>query len=151
MDHSNVSFISLGDGLVASTKQLAFDGKLPVDAVAKALLCVRHVSGRLVGKWTAVLAQATAVKRGASGIEHRREWRRGRRGGRRLVAKRCGGGWQAPRCVGGDGRRCVASSKPWGNSQLSVFRSGWDGGGESIEKARSKLEKFRGFLLSPRE
>ena len=26
MDHSNVSFVSLGDGLVASTRQVAFDG-----------------------------------------------------------------------------------------------------------------------------
>ena len=53
-----------------------------------------------------------------------------------------------PRRVGGDGRRCVASSKHWENSQLSVLCSGWDGAGESIEKARSKLEKFRGFLLA---
>ena len=45
MDHSNVSFVSLGDGLVASTKQL-FDGKLPVDAEAKASLCVGKVSRR---------------------------------------------------------------------------------------------------------
>ena len=44
MDHSNVSFVSLGDGLVASTKQLAFDGKLPVDAEAKEFLCVGKVS-----------------------------------------------------------------------------------------------------------
>ena len=40
MDRSNVSFVSLGDGLVASTKQLAFDGKLPVDAETKEFLCV---------------------------------------------------------------------------------------------------------------
>ena len=53
-----------------------------------------------------------------------------------------------PRRVGGDGHGCVASGKPWGNSQLSVLSSGLDGGGESIEKARSKLEKFRGFLLA---
>ena len=44
MDHSNVSFVPLGDGLVASTKQLAFDGKHPVDAEAKASLCVGKVS-----------------------------------------------------------------------------------------------------------
>ena len=43
MDHSNVSFVSLGDGLVASTKQLAIDGKHPVDAEAKEFLCVGKV------------------------------------------------------------------------------------------------------------
>ena len=43
MDHSNVSFVPLGDGLVASTKQLAFDGKLPVDAEAKEFLCAGKV------------------------------------------------------------------------------------------------------------
>ena len=31
---------------------------------------------------------------------------------------------------------------------MSVLRSGLDGGGESIENARSKLEKFRGFLFA---
>ena len=44
MDHSNVSFVPLGDGLVASTKQLAFDERLPVDAEAKELLCVGNAS-----------------------------------------------------------------------------------------------------------
>ena len=34
------------------------------------------------------------------------------------------------------------------SSGLSVLSSGWYGGGESIENARSKLEKFRGFLLA---
>ena len=43
MDHSNVSFVPLGDGLVASTRQL-FDGKLPVDAETKEFLCVGKVS-----------------------------------------------------------------------------------------------------------
>ena len=90
------------------------------------------------------------MKRGAGGMEHRREGPVVTVAAMKDVVSKLGAGrWQAPRCVGGDGRRCVASSKPWGNSQLSVFRSGWDGGGESIENARSKLEKFRGFLLSP--
>ena len=44
MDHSNVSFVSLGGGLVASTKQLAFDGNHPVGAEAKELLCVGNAS-----------------------------------------------------------------------------------------------------------
>ena len=46
MDRSNVNFVSLGDGLVASTKQLVFDEKLPVDAEAKELLCVGNKSRR---------------------------------------------------------------------------------------------------------
>ena len=44
MDHSNVSFVPLGDGLVASTRRVAFDGKHPVDAEAKESLCVGKVS-----------------------------------------------------------------------------------------------------------
>ena len=44
MDHSNVSFVPLGDGLVASTRRVAFDGKHPVDAEAKASLCAGKVS-----------------------------------------------------------------------------------------------------------
>ena len=44
MDRSNVSFVPLGDGLVASTRRVAFDGKLPVDAEAKEFLCVGKVS-----------------------------------------------------------------------------------------------------------
>ena len=44
MDHSNVSFVSLGDGLVASTRRVAFDGKLPVDAESNEFLCAGKVS-----------------------------------------------------------------------------------------------------------
>ena len=44
MDHSNVSFVPLGDGLVASARRGAFDGKLPVDAEAKEFLCAGKVS-----------------------------------------------------------------------------------------------------------
>ena len=51
--------------------------------------------------------------------------------------------WKSSSLVASSSRRVTIS-----NSQLSVFRSGWDGGGESIEKARSKHEKFRGFLLA---
>ena len=43
MDRSNVSFVPLGDGLVASTRRVAFDGKHPVDAEAKEFLCVGKV------------------------------------------------------------------------------------------------------------
>ena len=41
----------------------------------------------------------------------------------------------------------VASSDDFKQS-IEGMSSGLDGGGESIEKARSKLEKFRGFLLA---
>ena len=44
MDRSTVSFVILGDGLVASTKQLVFEGKLPVDGETKELLCIRNAS-----------------------------------------------------------------------------------------------------------
>ena len=80
------------------------------------------------------------MKRGASGIEHRREGPVVTVAAMKDVVSKLG-----------DGNGCVASGKPWGNSQLSVLCGGWDGGGESIEKARTKLQKFRGFLFSPRE
>ena len=44
MERSNVSFISLGDGLVASTHRLEFDGKLAVETESKELLCVGNAS-----------------------------------------------------------------------------------------------------------
>ena len=74
--------------------------------------------------------------------------------GEGLLPSAAAGVGKRPRRVGGDGHGCVASGKPWGNSQLSMLRSGLSvlrsglDGGESIEKARSKLERFRGFLLA---
>ena len=44
MERSNVNFVSLGDRLVASTKQLVFDGKLPFDGETRVLLCVGNES-----------------------------------------------------------------------------------------------------------
>ena len=44
MDHSNVSFVPLGDGLVASTRRVAFDGKHPVGVESNEFLCVGKVS-----------------------------------------------------------------------------------------------------------
>ena len=46
MDHSNVSFVSLGDGLVASTRQVAFDGRLACRAIRPASCRVAPVSPR---------------------------------------------------------------------------------------------------------
>ena len=44
MKRSNINIIPLGDGLVASTHCLEFDGKLAVETESKELLCVGNAS-----------------------------------------------------------------------------------------------------------
>ena len=48
MKRSNVSFVPLGDELVSSTKQPAFDEKLPIDGETDALLCDGNESRRKI-------------------------------------------------------------------------------------------------------
>ena len=130
MDQGNVSFVSLGGGLVASTKQLAFDGNHPVGAEAKELLCVGNASQ---GKMKTQLLVGEEAENATYRVQPDVAML-----GRPAGAHSSWSSW-----VASSSRRVTVS-----NSQLSVLSRGWDGGGESIEKARSKLEKFRGFLLA---